>query len=358
MARTSFFILILFCFTFSQSEALERPDVEYKVFQFPSNMIPRIDGNTDDWDIVSDDYIIDMNEHTDEKTPGRQIDKKSLDVKVRVGWVKGLNRIYFCVEMYDDYWHTNPSRGDIFEPLIDADLSGGNVINNPQLERGDNYYRYQGIYGQNYHIYTAPGEGRDWTMIWVCQPWVKYLPWSNHAYSKIYKMGESGNVVIEFWITPFDYAPYDPADAVPSKLVENNIIGITWTIIDYDGNNDPNNINDDNGFWSISHNRYSYQDASTCIAFRLMPILPELREPIKAEWSFQVIDANRRIIAFQDESYGEITSWLWDFNDGTTSTEQHPIHEFQRGGSLVITLTVKGPAGEAKRIKVWDVHID
>ena len=28
---------------------LERPDVEFQVFQFPANQIPRIDGETDDW---------------------------------------------------------------------------------------------------------------------------------------------------------------------------------------------------------------------------------------------------------------------------------------------------------------------
>lgn len=31
---------------------LQRPDVEYKIFQFPANQIPRIDGNSDDWSIV------------------------------------------------------------------------------------------------------------------------------------------------------------------------------------------------------------------------------------------------------------------------------------------------------------------
>ena len=357
MARTLFMILVLVFFTVSWGEALQRPDVEYKVFQFPANMIPRIDGNIDDWNIVTDDYIINTDELTDEKTPGRPLNKESLDVKVRVGWVKGLNRLYFCVEMYDDYWNTYYNRGDIFEILVDADLSGGNVITNPQLERGENYFKYQGIYGQNYHIYTAPGEGRDWTMIWGCQPWIKDLPWSNHAYSHEYKMGESGNIVLEFFITPFDFAPYDPVNAVPSKLVENTLIGLTWTIIDYDGNNDPKNINDDNGFWSISHHLRSYQDASTCIAFRLMPLLPQFRKSIEAEWSFKVLDMDRRLVAFQDESYGEITSWLWDFDDGTTSTEQHPIHEFQRSGNRVVVLTVKGAAGESKRIKVWDVHI-
>ena len=36
--------------------ALERPDVTFKVFQFPPDKIPRIDGNTDDWAIVPESY--------------------------------------------------------------------------------------------------------------------------------------------------------------------------------------------------------------------------------------------------------------------------------------------------------------
>ena len=40
---------------FSDSTALERPDVEFKIFQFPTNMIPRVDGDGSDWDIVGND---------------------------------------------------------------------------------------------------------------------------------------------------------------------------------------------------------------------------------------------------------------------------------------------------------------
>lgn len=356
MKRTACLTLTVLCMIISPVSALERPDVEFKVFQFPHDMMPRIDGDTSDWDIVPEEYVIGTDQLTDEKTPGRPMDRKNLDVRVRVGWVKGLNRLYFCYEVRDDYFNAYYKRGDIFEVLVDGDLSGKDVINNPTFKGWDNYFHYQGVLGQNYHIYTPPGEGRDWAMIWGGQTWINDLPWSNYAYGGDYTIGGGGRLVLEFWITPFDYAPYDgPSRAVSSKLVENAIIGLTWTIIDYDGNNKPDNINNDNGFWSISHNRNSYRDADTCVAFRLMPLLPEFRKPTEAEWSFMVLDLDKRIVAFRDESWGEITSWRWDFDDGSTSTEQNPIHTFSRAGYFVVTLTVAGPAGEAKRIKVWDV---
>ena len=45
--------------------SLEREDKEFKVFQFPSNMIPRIDGKTLDWNIVPENYAISLDELRD-----------------------------------------------------------------------------------------------------------------------------------------------------------------------------------------------------------------------------------------------------------------------------------------------------
>ena len=44
--------------TIAPVRALERPDKEFAIFQFPPTMIPRIDGRTDDWEIVPESYVI------------------------------------------------------------------------------------------------------------------------------------------------------------------------------------------------------------------------------------------------------------------------------------------------------------
>ncbi len=337
------------------ASALERPDVEFKIFQFPPNMIPRIDGDTSDWDIVGEDYVIGADQLVDTVIqPGRSPDPKDLDVRVRVGWVKGLDRLYFLYEAYDDYWNMSYQRGDIFEVVVDGDLSGGQFINNEQLpDAMENHFRFKGVHAQNYHIFTPPGEGRDWTMVWGCQSWIKELPWANQAYKYNFKEGESGRLVLEFYITPFDYAPYEgPSRAVVSKLVEDTIIGLSWAVLDYDEDNGKYE-----GFYNLSHQTRMDSNASCQVAFRLMPLDERFRKPIEAQWSFQVVDMNRRLVAFNDLSYGKIDSWLWDFGDGVTSTEQHPIHQYEKGGTFVVVLNVKGPAGEARRIKVRDVAV-
>ena len=348
-------VLVFISMTFSNSGALERPDMEFKIFQFPANMIPRIDGNTDDWDVVQGEYIIGSDQLSDTvKGHGTDLDPGDLDVKVRVGWVKGLNRLYFLYEAYDDYWNMYFKRGDIFEVVVDGDLSGGQFINNEQLtNKEDNHFMFKGVHAQNYHIFTPPGEGRDWTMVWGCQPWISRLPYANHAYDYNFKEGESGRLVLEFWITPFDYAPYDgPARAVESKLEENRIIGLSWSILDYDENKSGYE-----GFWNLSQKTRMDSNASCQVAFRLMPLEKQFRKPIEAEWSFKVVDMDRRLVAFKDLSYGDITSWHWEFDDGTSSTEQNPIHRYEKAGGFVVVLTVKGPAGTARRIKVRDVAV-
>ena len=68
--------------------ALERHDIEFKVFQFPPNMIPKIDGDTSDWEMVTGCYIIGSEQLTDNKQQGKikeKMDPEDLKVNVRVG---------------------------------------------------------------------------------------------------------------------------------------------------------------------------------------------------------------------------------------------------------------------------------
>ena len=48
--------------------AADRPGVAFKIFQFPANKIPRVDGNADDWKMVPDDYAIGMDQLVDDTT--------------------------------------------------------------------------------------------------------------------------------------------------------------------------------------------------------------------------------------------------------------------------------------------------
>lgn len=339
---------------------LERPDVEFKIFQFPADKIPRIDGNADDWSVVPDSYSIGMDQLRETVIGiGDKRDPKNLDVKVKVGWVKGQNHLYFLYEASDDYWDfaREDLHNDIFEVVIDGDLSGGPLIrqmhpNKKLRDKLDTHFLFHGVHAQNYHIFT-PSEGKDWAMVWGCQPWIKELPYANAAYKYNFKHGESGKLVLEFFVTPFDYAPPDRSRAVQTKLEEDKVIGMSWAILDYDDEKSERYA----GFWNLSHKTTMYGDASDLVAFRLMPIENNLRKPVEADWSFQVVSQEDRVVAFRDRSYGKITSWHWNFGDGNSSTERHPTHRYEKSGEFIVTLKVEGPEGKARRAKVWDVTL-
>ncbi len=62
-------------------------------------------------------------------------------------------------------------------------------------------------------------------------------------------------------------------------------------------------------------------------------------------------------VAFNDTTSSNITTWLWDFGDGTNSTEQNPVHIFNipegmLSGYFPITLTVTDNYGRAS--SYWD----
>ncbi|MBK8135454.1 MAG: PKD domain-containing protein [Chloroflexi bacterium] len=61
-------------------------------------------------------------------------------------------------------------------------------------------------------------------------------------------------------------------------------------------------------------------------------------------------------IQFTDTSTGQVTSRLWEFGDGTTSTDQNPIHQFASPGSYSVRLTVSGPGGTASQVGTVTVN--
>jgi hypothetical protein len=336
--------------------ALDRPGTTFKVFQFPADQIPRIDGNTEDWNMVPDDYVIGMDQLMDQSDPQHKPDPSDFDAKVKVGWVKGLNRLYFLYEAYAKYWDFgNPGLNqDIFELVVDGDLSGGSLIERlneaPELSERDEHFSMHGVFAQNYHVMTPP-LGKDWAMSWGCNSYVKQMPYANAAYKYDFKPGQSGKLIAEFWITPFDYAGCEgPQRAVESKLVENKLLGISWAILKHA---EPGRRG---AFWNLSRTREMYGRADHLVAFRLMPLEKPWRK-FQADWSFKILDMDRRLVAFQDESSGEVTSWKWDFGDGSISTEKNPIHQYSRGADYDVVLEVQGPEGVSKREKIWDVDL-
>ncbi|MCB0397163.1 MAG: PKD domain-containing protein [Flavobacteriales bacterium] len=50
-------------------------------------------------------------------------------------------------------------------------------------------------------------------------------------------------------------------------------------------------------------------------------------------------------ISFTDQSQNTITTYLWDFGDGGTSSQQNPTYTYTTSGTFTVKLTVTGPYG-------------
>lgn len=342
----------------------------FPVYQFPADAIPRIDGKADDWAAVGPAYRITEAALAADDGSNRRPDPRSLKVTVRVGWVKGLNRLYFLYEAWDDRWRfAEPGlAGDIFELVVDGDRSGGPLIARfhpdalqPDAAQpraaSDLWWNFQNIHAQNYHIFTPPGD-RDWAMAWGPQAsWIKRMPWSNVAWRHGLRDGRPGRLTMEFWITPFDRAdPSGPERSVETRLTEGQAIGLAWAVIDDDGNGRDGKGRDGKprrAFWNLSPHHTMYGQASQLCPFRLMP--PAETRPFAAEWSFAVLDRERRVVAFRDDTAGPVARRRWDFGDGTGSTQANPVHGYASAGKFTVTLEVQGPRGTARHAKVWDV---
>ena len=62
-----------------------------------------------------------------------------------------------------------------------------------------------------------------------------------------------------------------------------------------------------------------------------------------ADYYYMLDSIDTYKVYFFDASYAElgITSWLWEFGDGTTSFEQNPVHIYSEEGQYLVSLTIE-----------------
>ena len=239
----------------------------YQIFQLSQETLPVIDGDPSDWKVVPDKYAIDGSHLSDTVMgKGQNMDPRDLDVTVKVAWNPDTNRLYFLYRVFDDMHNFNFARGDIFEVVVDGDHSGGQYHSFEDVS-AETEAQLKSTTAQNYHIFTPPAEGKAWAWVWGSQQWLIEKPWSEHAFSDYsFKMKEPGTLILEFFITPFNYASFRGARySAVHKLVEGETIGLSWSVLDYDEQDGRYE-----GFWNLSHHTRMDYTASLLPNFKLM----------------------------------------------------------------------------------------
>ncbi len=61
-------------------------------------------------------------------------------------------------------------------------------------------------------------------------------------------------------------------------------------------------------------------------------------------------------VQFTDQSAGDVTTWLWSFGDGQTSTQRNPSHIYQAAGDYTVSLAVTGRGGSDAETKSNYIH--
>lgn len=84
----------------------------------------------------------------------------------------------------------------------------------------------------------------------------------------------------------------------------------------------------------------------------------ELVFPPIASFSADVTETCTGEVTFTDNSIFSPTSWLWDFGDGATSTDENPSHTYTDDGTYTVTLTVENEAGEDVAVETSYIVVD
>jgi len=83
-----------------------------------------------------------------------------------------------------------------------------------------------------------------------------------------------------------------------------------------------------------------------------------LREPLALFSAAPVTGSAPLSVDFTNYSQGTITTYLWTFGDGLTSTLENPTHVYTAPGEYAVSLSVSGPAGsDALAINDY-IHVD
>jgi len=82
------------------------------------------------------------------------------------------------------------------------------------------------------------------------------------------------------------------------------------------------------------------------------PVRPSIPQPPQAGFTADPRTGQAPLIVrFTDTSTGVPTSWLWNFGDGETSTEQNPVHTYKTPGTYSVALTVNNQFGSGQKVE-------
>lgn len=214
------------------------------IFQFPDGLVPTIDGDLSDWDIVPDAYWAKAEDMIVEEGTGT-FDPSDLNFKVAWGWNDTENKLYFACWIYDDHYMDSGEYWSIYVDPANTDLGPDAIyVTSPAEDkerwffaRAQKYYFLRPEKGSTMYSYNTTDPD------WDCTP-----PYGDHAFQFLEGGMDGGPATLtaEMMITPWEdlnsAAGETAEESIPkSKIVdltEGNIVGIEFSKKDSDPNED------------------------------------------------------------------------------------------------------------------------
>ena len=198
------------------------------VFHFPDHLIPTIDGDLGDWDIVPDMYWVRM-EQLIEHFYAKPVDLENCNIRECLGWNATTNKLFFAAWVYDD---KDLAEGEYFSVYLDPGHKGlgpewvAHTFETDEMEK-----RWQFALVQKYYFMRPEkGMGMLYTFTGTPAPWACEPPYAEGA--RKYLSGTDGSggpseYSGEFYVTPWDdlNAVDGPDGSTEWDLQEGEVIG-------------------------------------------------------------------------------------------------------------------------------------
>ena len=114
----------------------------------------------------------------------------------------------------------------------------------------------------------------------------------------------------------------------------------------------------ENGIYSVTLTVSGPGGSNSITKTHYITITEPIAPPLARFSALPAIGVAPLNVTFTDASTGDITSWQWNFGDGTTSSAKNPTHVYETAGEFDVSLTVEGPGGSNTTIKTHYVIID
>jgi hypothetical protein len=248
-----------------------------RAFQFPDELVPTIDGDLSDWDIVGATYLLDQDDFSDLVSgEGAERDLKDFALQAKVGWNASRNQLYISARIVDDRHQIDRPAGsagllifqdDDMEVFLDADHSGGQYADFSDLSSEEQLL--QNGASASHFIMAAPPPDGEFFVNFSAASWYA-LPdgrFTKAAFSLDGAVGGATVMHYEMLLVPFDHINMGASFlSTPHVMQENQVMGFNLEFNDFDAFSDVLDAK-----WSLSGGQNSFKFSQRFADLLLMP---------------------------------------------------------------------------------------